>query len=435
LATFRRPLVLPALAAIVGPMLMIPGCTLEPAPAAVTIGWSDSSRRGITVSWDESGDVPNKISIEGVVTASPAYLKYTKAGEPNTVTLPRSAFPVDGNYRIAVTHGTPAGGSVSRPGYSPMFDTDGPVAPTVVSALRSGNAVLVRWRAGSQTEDYTPGDPLDLPKAKQLFSPAVGRAGKALQILGRNTSATQRLLKNVRPPYRFQVLAANEWGSVWGAEVTADTTAVKVQIPATAAYGLSTVVRGQVTQNRLVCQTERCTVQPVPASAGLPVVLHARDRESGPWRAVGHATTKVGGYYVISGPSPGTRMYRVVAPTTIRAAASISVGSTSAARVTRVSVRLMSAGFSGGNTKRRGQAATAVVGFAPAVNGRAMLQFWNGTRWVNARWVPVRAGRASATFGATRPGVAGYRYVIPPVVYAGRPLAGINTGSFVLRTW
>ena len=287
---------------------------------------------------------------------------------------------------------------------------------------------------GTQTEDFTPGDPLDLPKAKQLFSPAVGRAGQALQVLGRNTSATQRLIRNVRPPYRFQVMAANEWGSVWGAEVTADTTAIKAQIPSVAAYGRSTLVRGQVTQNRLVCQTSRCTVQPVPATAGLTVVLHARDRMSGPWRAVGRATTKAGGYYFISVPSPGTRMYRVVVPTSIRSTVEVVVGSISPAVVTRTRIRLVAAGFTGGNTKQRGQTATAIVSFAPAVNGRAMLQFWNGRAWVNSVWVPVRAGRAVKTFGATRPGIAGYRYVIPSIAYAGRPLDGLATGSFVLRT-
>ncbi|MFC0626947.1 hypothetical protein [Kribbella deserti] len=435
LGTFRRPWSLPALVAIVVPVLCVAGCSTEPSPTSVTVAWSDASRRGITVSWAEPSDVPNKVSIEGVVTASPSYLKYTKAGEPNTVTLPRSAFPVDGNFRIAVTHGTPSSGSLSKPGHSPMFDTDGPVEPVVTGVTRSGNAVLVRWRAGSRTVDYTPGDPLDLPAGRQLFSPAVGQAGKALRILGRNTSATQRLITNVRPPYRFQVMAANEWGTTWGAVVTADTTAIKAQIPGTAAYGASTLVRGQVTQNRLVCQTSKCGVQPVPAEAGILVVLHARDRMSAPWRAVGRTRTKPGGFYFISVPSPGTRMYRAVAPTSIRSAAQVAVGSTSTAKVTRTRVRLIAAGFAGGNVKRRGQAALAMVSFAPAINGRAMLQYWNGRAWSNAGWVPVRAGRAVKQFGATRPGVAGYRYVIPPLVHAGRPIEGVATGSFVLRTF
>lgn len=435
LGTFRRPWVLPALAAIVVPVALA-GCTMTaPSPTSVAVAWSDASRQGITVSWDEPTDVPNKIAIEGVVTASPSYLKYTKAGEPNTVTLPRSAFPVDGNYRIAVTHGTPTAGSSSKPGYSPMFDTDGPAEPVVVSAARSGNAVFVKWRAGARTEDYTPGDPLDVPPGKQLFSPAVGRAGKSLQVLSRNTSLTQRLLKNVRPPYRFQVMAANEWGSVWGAIVTADTTAIQAQVPGAVAYGRPTVVRGQVAQNRMVCQTSRCSVQPIPAEAGIRVVLHARDRMSAPWRAVGSAKTRDGGHFVVSVLSPGTRMYRVVAPTTIRSAAHVAVGSTSKAGVTRTRVRLVSAGFTSGNLKRRGELATASVTIAPAVNGRAMLQYWSGRAWVNAAWVPIRGGKASKQFGATRPGIAGYRYVIPALVYAGRPIEGVATGSFVLRTF
>jgi hypothetical protein len=429
----KRARVLGCAVLVLAPVVLAAGCTGDPTPSGVTVAWADRTYRTVRVTWQEDGDAPNKVAIEGVVTESPSFLRYTKVGEPNTVLIPASAFPVDGNYRVAVTVGTSAGGSTSKPGVSAMFDTDGPARP-VVTAIQPGRdgLVLVRWRPSSPPEDFTPGDPLDVPRQQQTFTPAVGVPGAPLRTLGPASTATQRWLAGLRPPYLFQLRASNEWGSVWAGQMTADTSNLSAQIPRLAAYGAPMLVRGWLLQRQVRCGPTRCSAHTV-TSAGLPVILHARERDTGSWRAVGGGTTRGGGYYVITSSSPGTRQYRVVAPTTVRSSLAL-LGSFTSVVTTQTVARPTVYGFRGGNVKLRGQAATAFLQFVPAVTSRAMLQYWAGTGWRNLGWLPVRAGQASLTFGATRPGTIGYRFVVPSMAYGGRPIGGFSTGSFVLVT-
>lgn len=417
---------------VLAPVLLAgAGCTGDTEPSGVTIGWVDQTRRAIRVNWQEDGDAPNKVAIEGVVTESPSFLKYTKVGEPNTVDIPTSAFPVDGNYRIAVTIGTPAGGSTSKPGASPMFDTDGPAKPEVTAIVpaRTG-AVLIRWRPSPPPEDFTPGDPLDVPREQQTFTPAIGLPGAPLRTLGPASTATQRWLAGLRPPYLFQLQATNEWGAVWAGQMTADTSSLTASIPGLSAYGTPMLVRGWLMQRRVRCGPVRCTAHTV-STGGILVVLHALER--GGWRAVGSTRTRAGGYYVVSSASPGTRQYKVIAPNTIWPSLAMT-GSATPVVTTQTVARPLVYGFRGGNVKLRGQPATAFLQFAPPINGWAMLQYWSPAGWRNARWVQVKAGVAAMTFGATRPGVAGYRYVVPDMAYGGRPVRGFSTPSFVLVT-
>src|SRR4051812_41185103 len=112
-------------------------CSSDPMPTGVTIGWSDKSRQAVQVSWKDS-DAPNRITIQGVVSTSPSYVKYLPASEPNTWAIPTSAFPPDGNYKIAVEIGTSIGGVSSKAALSPLFDTDGPRRPSDAVAVPSG---------------------------------------------------------------------------------------------------------------------------------------------------------------------------------------------------------------------------------------------------------------------------------------------------------
>jgi hypothetical protein len=431
---WRRPAGLSAAIVVAAPVLLLAGCTSDPAPTAVTVGWADKARQSVKVSWKDSGEAPNKILIEGVVTAAPNTVHYVPASAPNTLTLPATTFPPNGNYRVAVSVGTSEGGTTSKAGLSPMFDTDGPARPVVtsVTADPGNNGVVVRWRTQPESEDFTPGDPLDVPREQQLFAGSVGVSGKPMRQLGKPSSATYAVLRNVRPPYRFQLRSTNEWGAIQAGHVNADVAALQTWIPGLAAYGRSSPVRGRVTQQRVVCGGTTCSRQTV-TTGGLPIVVQARERNGAPWRGVGRTTTRDSGYFYVTVASPGTRQYRVVAPTTSMGSLAL-LGSISKPAVTTTKARLIVAGFRGGNVKRRGEGATAYLSIAPAVNGRAMLQFWSGRAWGNTGWVPVRAGVASKTFGATRPGVTGYRWVVPSLVYGGRPVVGVHTGSFVLVT-
>lgn len=80
---------------------VLTACSSDPTPSAVTIGWADNTRQAVQVSWKDS-NAPNRISIEGIVSSSPSYIKYLAAGEPNSWAIPTSAFPPDGNYKIAL---------------------------------------------------------------------------------------------------------------------------------------------------------------------------------------------------------------------------------------------------------------------------------------------------------------------------------------------
>lgn len=430
---WRRPAGLSAAAVVAVPVLLVSGCTSDPAPSGVTVGWADRSHRLVKVSWKDSDNAPNKILIEGVVTAAPNTVHYVPATAPNTLTLPASAFPPNGNYRVAVSIGTSEGGTTSKAGMSPMFDTDGPARPVVtsVAADPASNGVVVRWRAEPEAEDFTPGDPLDVSRDQQLYTGSVGVTGKPMRELGKASSATYAVLRDVRPPYRFQLRSTNEWASIQAGHVNADVAALQTWIPSVAAYGRSSPVRGRVTQQRVVCAAI-CTRQTV-TTGGLPVVVQARERNGAPWLGVGRTTTRDSGYFYVTVASPGTRQYRVVAPTTSVGSLAL-LGTISKPTVTTTRARLIVAGFRGGNVKKRGETATAYLSLAPAINGRAMLQFWSGRIWANAAWVPVRDGVASKTFGASVPGVRGYRWVVPSLVYAGRPVVGVSTGSFVLVT-
>src|SRR3954454_17973026 len=113
-----RPVLSTVLAAALGSVLLT-SCSSDPTPTGVTIGWADKTHLAVRVSWKDS-NAANRITIEGVVSASPSYVKYLAATDPNTWAIPTSAFPPDGNYRIAVSIGTSTGGITSKAALSTM---------------------------------------------------------------------------------------------------------------------------------------------------------------------------------------------------------------------------------------------------------------------------------------------------------------------------
>lgn len=96
-----------ALAVVVGATALT-ACASDPAPSDVTVAWAPKGRAAVQVTWKDTSQ-PNRITIEGVLSESPSYVKYIPAGDPNRWEIPTSAFPPDGNYKIAVATGTSQG--------------------------------------------------------------------------------------------------------------------------------------------------------------------------------------------------------------------------------------------------------------------------------------------------------------------------------------
>ncbi|HEY0617334.1 MAG TPA: hypothetical protein VGD15_07090 [Kribbella sp.] len=418
-----------AAAAILGAGLLT-ACSSDPIPTGVTIGWADKARQAIQVSWKDS-NAPNRISIQGVLSAGPSYVKYLAASEPNTWSIPTSAFPPDGNYKIAIEIGTSTAGVTSKAALSPMFDTDGPLRPLDAVATPSGNDVVVTWKVPPPTQDFSPGDPLDVPAGSQLYVPVVGSAGQPFRVVGPGTTATRQVVKNLRPPYFFQLRATNEWASLTGGEILGRTTSTVAGAPTLWTFGSQMLVKGRTVQQEISCAESRCVTQQTTA-AGLPVVLQAQSKAGGPWVEAGRGSTRLGGYFDLRAIAAGTRSYRVYVPLTSRVG-SLSTSSASKPSLSRSRLAVMSAGYAGGNVKNRNDVVTAVVAVRPVVNSAAMLQFWSGNAWGNVKATPIKNGRATLAFRASKPGVFAYRFVIPGTSYQGTPVYGTATPSMVLR--
>jgi hypothetical protein len=424
-----RRVVAVALALLAGGSALT-ACSSDPMPTGVSIGWSDKSHQAVQVSWKDS-DAPNRITIQGVVSTSPSYVKYLPAGEPNTWAIPTSAFPPDGNYKIAVEIGTSIGGVSSKAALSPMFDTDGPQRPSDAVAVPSGRDVVVSWKVPPPEPDFSPGDPLDVPHDSQLYVPVVGTPGQPFRDLGTGTTATRQVVKNLRPPYFFQLRATNEWTSLTGGAIAARTSSTSIAVPTLWTFGTQMLVRGRTVQQEISCAESRCAAQQTTA-AGLPVVVLAQSKAGGPWVQVGRGATQLGGYFEIRTTVAGTRNYRAYVPLASRAGA-LSTASSSKASLTRSRVQLTNAGYAGGNVRNRNDVVTAVVTVRPAGIPAAILQFWNGKAWASVKAVPITNGRASLAFKAIKPGVFAYRFLVPGTRYEGTPVYGTATGSMVLR--
>lgn len=425
----RRPVLGVALATILGAGLLS-ACSSDPVPTGVTIGWADKSRQTVQVSWEDS-DAPNRISIQGVVSTSPSYVKYLAAGEPNAWAIPTAAFPPDGNYKVAVEIGTSTGGVTSKAALSPLFDTDGPLRPSDAVATPRGNDVVVTWNVPPPSQDFSPGDPLDVPAGSQRYVPVIGTAGQPFRVVGAGTTATRQVVKNVRPPYFFQLRATNEWSSLTGGEISGRTSSTTAGAPTVWTFGTQMLVKGRTVQQEISCPESLCVTQQT-TSAGLPVVLQAQVRPGGPWVEAGRGRTQLGGYFEVRATAAGTRNYRVYVPLNSRAGA-LSAPSLSKASLSSSRTAVQAAGYAGGNVKNRNDVVTAVVVVRPVVNGTAMLQFWNSRTWVNAKAVPMKNSRASVAFRATRPGVFAYRFMVPGTSYGGTPIYANATPSMVLN--
>lgn len=421
-----------ALAAGVGASLLT-ACSSDPTPSKVTVGWADSSREAVRVSWEDSG-TPNRITIEGVLSTSPSYVKYLAAGEPNTWAIPTSAFPPDGNYKVSVGVGTSTGPMTSKLASSPIFDTDGPVRPNGATATPTGKRdVLVRWTVPPQPQDFSPNDPLDVTGRTQLYVPVVGRPGEPLRTAASGTTSTRQVIKNLKPPYIFQLRAQNEWSTAIGGQISARTSSTSAAIPALAQYGIPIRIRGRAILQQVVCADEGSCVRQRTTSAGLPVVVLTQATPGARWTPAARGATTSGGHYDIPVATGASRPYKVMVPNYSQVG-QVAAQSTSRPQLTRTIVRLQTTGFLGGASKKRGENVTAVVVVKPAMNTTVMLQSWNrqARRWGNVKAVPMRRGQASLSFKVAVPGIYVYRFVIPNATLLGRPMLGRVTQNLPL---
>ncbi|WP_233711902.1 hypothetical protein [Kribbella turkmenica] len=407
---------------------VLTACQSDPVPTDVAVAWAGDGGGGVEVTWKDD-NAPNRITIEGVLSSSPSYVKYLGAGEPNTWEIPTSAFPPDGNYRVAVATGTSQGGVTSKLAHSEVFDTDGPVRPSGASPTPMGRGVLMKWSVPAAPPDFTPNDPLDVKGPKtQRYVPMVGRPGGTMRAIGPATTSTRQLIKSLQPPYLFQLRAQNEWSSRIGGEVVGLTSSVNGALPALALYGVQVHVRGRVLVQEVVCEAETACVQRRATPAGVPVVILTQVTPGARWTPVARGSTTAGGHYdipMVNGPS---RPYRAVVPAYTRVGV-LTGTSTSRPTYTKSVVRVAGAGFAGGASKRRGENVVVSTTVTPAMNTTVVLQLWNRQtrRWVNQAAVPMRKGLASLPFKASRAGSFSYRFVIPNAMMFGRPLAGTTT--------
>src|SRR5690349_3336883 len=250
-----------ALAVVVG-ATSLTACASDPAPSDVAVAWAPKGRAAVLVTWKDT-NLPNRITIEGVLSESPSYVKYIPAGDPNRWEIPTSAFPSDGNYKVAVATGTSQGGVTSKLAKSPVFDTDGPVRPTAAAVAPQGRGVLIRWSVPAAPQDFTPNDPLDVKGMKtQRYVPMVGRPGQLLKVIGPATTSNRQVIKSIKPPYAFQLRTTNEWSTRIGGQVLGLTSSISGAVPPLAQFSVPIRVRGRVILHQVGCDPDSpCTSQ------------------------------------------------------------------------------------------------------------------------------------------------------------------------------
>jgi len=234
---------------------------------------------------------------------------------------------------------------------------------------------------------------------------------------------------SVRPP-------ASAGASVWE-------TLVRATIPASATYGQTTVVTGAVTADPWVCTSmpPSCS-QPIPGgpgtfmtpSAGRQVVLQGRTSSATAWYTVTSTVSGAQGNFRFTVRAPGTRAYRVLVLGVSKPPTSDAKSAAVTAPVRTVTRnRVLSARFDDPYV-RFGDHVTVRLTTAVRSQVRTTLQRWNGSAWVNVKWVYLTQGTGSYTFTATTRGVVGWRFVIPASISpAGLPVAGLSSGPFYYK--
>lgn len=419
--------------ALVGCASLLTACSSEPVPKDVGVAWAPG-RTAVRVTWQDD-NAPNRLTIEGVLSEGPSYVHYLPAAQGNSWDIPTSAFPPDGNYRVAVGIGTTETGVTSKLARSPVFDTDGPVRPSSANVAAQGRGVLIRWAVPPAPQDFTPNDPLDLDGPKsQKYVPMVGRPGELLQQIAPATTSTRHVINSIKPPFLFQLRTENEWGSNLGGQVSGLTSAVTAFAPPNGQFSLAMRLRGRVIQEETHCAAEAVCEQRRLTSAGVPLTVLTQVTPKARWTPLARGKTTAGGHYDIPVIVGGSRPYKVVVEQYARPGL-LTGTSVSQPVFTRGVVRVLAAGYLGGNSKKSGETVTAFARVAPAYTSVARLQMWNRQtrQWALVKFVALNRGQAVFAFKAGAVGTYQYRWVFPPAAQGGRNMSGLTTPAINLR--
>ena len=303
-----------ALTPALGVPAALPAVT-EPAPTAVTVAWSSPAHHDVVVTWQETGDVRNRVEVvRADGTPLPDASVIVEAGRPNESPLP-SVGP-NQTLRVVVLVVDADGNAISDPASSPAFDTDrapSPVLKTVVP--HEDGTITMSWGAVPY-HDATPGDPLDLPADDpQRWIPfaSIFDLNGYVDLSGPTTETSIVVSREVPVVLAVRNIP-NEWGGyaadgteVWRSRLTAS-------IPHTATTGGKLTVTGKSFRGIHACDPGPCWVEESPDDAGRPVRLEARTGASADWQTVASTRTSAGGGFTFKVTFPGARDYRVVAP-------------------------------------------------------------------------------------------------------------------------
>ncbi len=282
------------------------GTTTDPAPTNVTVAWATSAHKSILITWDETGDVENVVTLQDRSGTVDIYgPQDVPAGQPNREVLPADA---GGTMRAAVVIGKPGSTPLSDPGYSVYFDTSAPPKPTLTSVVpRADGTVTITWTKNT-VPDTTPGDPLDLPEAPvgyTVYTNSYPNNFDDLVPVGPTTTSTSEVLPHVASPYFVWIqTTSNEWGYSSSSDITVGTTKVTIARSAGA-----TELTGIVSAVELACDQVTCDLAPWP-SPGRTVSLEAHSGSG--WSTVDSAKTSSTGRYTFHVRPSETTAYRVV---------------------------------------------------------------------------------------------------------------------------
>ncbi|XVV11457.1 hypothetical protein ACQP2X_42565 [Actinoplanes sp. CA-131856] len=307
--------------ALAGPSALL--ASAEAAPTKVTVAWASDAHDAVVVTWDETGDVRNRVELVNPDGSPSGVAALTvEAGQPNRSALPGFGAIYNFDVQVAVSVIDENDQVVSSRGLSPVFDTNGPAQPVIETVTpREDGTVAFRWRPGTET-DTTPGDPLDVPAGAPVrFTPFVSHSSlnDFEALTPAPVAATSFLVPDRPKPIRVGVRTTpNEW-TFNGESAPVDGTRVTATIPKKVTTGAKLIVTGKAVHLTRACDPGVCWAEESDG-AGRLLRLQARANAKAAWQTVATTRARADGTFTVSVKSPGTRDYRVVAPPVARTA-------------------------------------------------------------------------------------------------------------------
>jgi hypothetical protein len=403
---------------LAGLLTATPAVAADPAPANVKISWKDDTFQFIHVTWEDTGDQPNRVFVRPVGGTAEKFTVHVAADGENTVDLRKDLVSEYGSRNAPLEVGVAVGtaeGLTSSVAVSAAFDTTDAGAPKLVSWSPVGSSTLnVRWAAEAPLKDTTPDDPLDRSDPV-IFHPRFRVGTAEWKPAAPAGTATALTFTGPTPPYDFSLLSQNEWFTGLSSEwIAAQQTKFTASIPAWVVAGSDTVISGTYTGPEYVRAT-----------------LQARNSATSPWYAVA-SYDLFDHTYRFAVASRGTRQYRVAFGNSTASYVRAWFGGYSPA-VTTTTQQKAVASLSTPKTFA-GQKVPAYLTVYPAVNGTVTLQRWNGKAWTVVGNVALTNGDATGIIHQTTVGSTAYRYYVPAHTFNGLGVAAAYSQQFVLTT-